>query len=327
MKICMIGNCGHGLTILPELDRRPDIKVTGFCEAYQGESWESFRQEIIEKRNMKVNWYPSYLEMLDRENPDLVVVDGIYGEHGTMTIEALKRGIHVFVDKPVATDLKELEKVEEAVKNSSARLFAMLTMRYEPIFYTAWQMVQKGAIGKLRMLNGQKSYKLGRRPAFYMKREEFGGITPWIGIHMIDLILWNAQKKCISVSSMQDNHNNNDHGDLEMTSVCSMELEDHVLVNINSDYYRPRTAPTHGDDRLRIVGTEGVLQIIDNHLTCIDKNGEHEIELMTPPDLFGDCLRMIENEDFSQNMDGIECTRISLLARESADQGGKILLR
>lgn len=78
---------------------------------------------------------------------------------------------------------------------------------------------------------------------------------------------------------------------------------------------------------LRIVGTEGVLEILNGHLTCIDANGEHEVPLMTPPDLFADCLRMIEDEDYSQNMDGIESTRIALLARKSADQGGKLLMK
>lgn len=250
MKICIIGNCGHGSSILPELDKRQDIQLTGFCEAYPGEPWENFRREIEEKRNIQLNVYHSYQKMLDQEKPDLVVIDGIFGEHGRTAIEALKRGIHVFVDKPIATELGELDELEQAVKNSSARLFAMLTMRYEAPFYTAWQLVQKGAIGKLRLLNGQKSYKLGRRPDFYKNRKGFGGITPWIGIHMIDLILWNAQKKCISVSSRQDNHDNNDHGDLEMTSQSIMELEDHILVGVNSDYYRPMAAPTHGDDRI-----------------------------------------------------------------------------
>lgn len=327
MKICVIGNSGHGLTILPELDRRQDIELTGYCEGYPGEPWESFKREIIEKRNIKVNLYDSYLKMLNEEKPELVVIDGIYGEHGAMAIEALTRGIHVFVDKPVAGSLEELDRLEEAEKNSSARLFAMMTMRYEATFYTARQLVEKGTIGKLRMLTGQKSYKLGRRPDFYKNRDTFVGITPWIGIHMIDLILWNTQKKCISIASHQDNHDNRGHGDLEMTSLCNMELEDHILAGVNSDYYRPGKAPTHEDDRLRIVGTEGVLEIMKNRVICIDAAGEHEVELMTPPDLFGDCLRMIETNDYSQNMDGIECTRISLLARESADRGGELLLR
>lgn len=324
MKMCMIGNSGHGLSILPELDKRSDLFLTGFCEGYSGESQEIFYKEIVEKRNIKINIYDSYEKMLDKEKPDLLVIDGVFGQHGRMTMEALQRGIHVFVDKPVATEFSELEKLESIIKSSKARLFAMLTMRYEAPFYTAQKLIREGMIGKLRMLNGQKSYKLGKRPEFYTKRNEFGGITPWISIHMIDLILWYTQKKCISVSSYHDNHDNQRHGDMEMISQCSMQLEDHILAGINSDYYRPATAPTHGDDRLRIVGTEGILEILHGRLVGIDKTGEYEIPLLTPPGLFEDCLRMIECKDYSQNMDGLECTRVSLMLRESADMGKRL---
>ncbi len=327
MRICIIGNSGHGLTILPELDRRQDIQVTGFCEGYPGEPNRTFRQEVVEKRQHKVRWYHSYRAMLEEERPDLVVIDGIFGEHGAMTMEALRRGIHVFVDKPVATQLKELDELEAVARNSSARLFAMLTMRYEATFYTARRLVEAGSIGQLRMLTGQKSYKLGKRPDFYRDREQFGGITPWISIHIIDLILWIARKRCISVSSLQDNHYNHGYGELEMTSLCSLQLEDNILASINSDYYRPKAAPTHGDDRLRIVGTEGILEVMNDRLTLISQDEAREMELMTPPDLFADCLRRIEMKDFSQDMDGIESTRISLLSRQSADEGGRLLFR
>lgn len=325
MNICMLGNSGHGLTILPELDRRPELKVTGFCEDYPGASCKAFRREILEKRKHTVNWYTSYEQMLDQEQPDLVVIDGIYGDHGGMTMEALKRGIHVFVDKPVAASLEQLKELKEVVRSSEARLFAMLTMRYEAPYYTARRLIEEGVIGRIRMLNGQKSYKLGKRPRFFKDREQFVGITPWISIHMIDLILWITRKRCLTVFSKQDNHDNHGYGDLEMISLCNMELENHILASVNSDYYRPQTAPTHGDDRLRIVGTEGILEVLDGRLTLIDKDKVSEVPLLTPPDLFADCLRMIENKDDGQNMDGIESTRISLLCRQSADQGGVLV--
>lgn len=57
----------------------------------------------------------------------------------------------------------------------------MQTMRYEPTFYTAWRQVRQGKIGKVRLINGQKSYKLGTRPPFFYDPLCFGGNDPMGG--------------------------------------------------------------------------------------------------------------------------------------------------
>ncbi len=320
MKLCMIGNSGHGLTILNELDRRSDLQLTGFCPGYPDEDCSGFEREVLKKRQLPVTIYDSYEKMLDCENPDLVVIDGRFCDHGPMAAEALRRNIHVYTDKPLATSEEDFLNLQEAQKKSRARVFAMMTMRYEDSYYTAREMVRSGAVGKVRMLNGQKSYRLGTRPAFFYDRKQFGGITPWVSIHMVDLIQWMIDKKCRTVFSMQDNHDNRNHGDLETLSLCDFEFEDHIFASIHTDYYRPQNAPTHGDDRLRIVGTEGILEVMSEQITLIDSNGLQKVELKTAPELFADCLRRIEEGDYSDRTDGMYSTYLSLKARESADR-------
>ena len=43
--------------------------------------------------------------MLDHARLDVVGVGPEYGDHARVVLEALRRGIHVFVEKPVATTL------------------------------------------------------------------------------------------------------------------------------------------------------------------------------------------------------------------------------
>jgi len=43
----------------------------------------------------------------------------------------------------------------------------MLNMRYEPALRAAYNAVRAGAVGEVRVLHAQKSYRLGTRPDFF----------------------------------------------------------------------------------------------------------------------------------------------------------------
>lgn len=326
MRVCMIGGSGHSHTILGQLDH-PDIfplEICGCCRGFEGEALGGAMKTLLQDRGMDIPQFSSYGEMLDRADPELVVVDGLFAHHGPMSVEALNRGIHVYAEKPVATTLKGLSLLRRAAERGNARLGAMLTTRYEAPFYTARKLIREGAIGRIRLVQAQKSYRLGQRPAFFGDRQQFGGLIPWVSIHMIDMILWLTGKKCKRVYASHNADDNRGNGDLEMVALCSMELEDHILASVTTDYYRPDDAPTHGDDRIRIVGTEGILEIMKDTLTLIDGEGCREMPLDTPPDLFGDFLRHIRDElptGGVGGLDGLYSSYVSLMLRQSADEG------
>ena len=47
---------------------------------------------------------------------------------------------------------------------------------------------------------------------------------------------------------------------MENTTSASFLLDNGGTASLRMDYVRPETAPTHGDDRLRIAGTRGVVE-------------------------------------------------------------------
>ncbi|MFA6930879.1 MAG: Gfo/Idh/MocA family oxidoreductase, partial [Lentisphaeria bacterium] len=104
--------------------------------------------------------------------------------------ESLHRGIHVFCEKPIAITLHEADEIEAAWKKGSAHIRSMVGLRYEAPFQQAASLVKAGAIGKIKLIRSQKSYKLGKRPDFYRKRTTYGGTIPWVGSHAIDWILF-----------------------------------------------------------------------------------------------------------------------------------------
>ena len=304
MRVCYIGNCGHTQQAHEVLKKRAGVTLCGVAAGSEHEN-------MTASFDASVPFYPSYTEMLDTVRPDLVVVSPVFGKTGEIIMACAARGIDVFSEKPVATTTEELDAVERAVKESGIRFCAMHYLRYRPSFYHAARLVREGAVGDVRLLTAQKSYKFGTRPAWYYDRTLYGGTIPWVGIHAIDWVYAFSQKRFLSVTAQSV-------GSPEMTALCQFSMQDGVMASINLDYYRPSGAPTHDDDRIRCVGTEGVIEVIGDRVTLMDKDGERTLTVPDAPELL---------ESFLDGGDAIPAeeifylTRVALCARDAADSG------
>lgn len=320
VRICLIGGCGHSGMVLEGIAKSPDQVLAG----YSGTAADGLEnvEEVMGRLGLKAARYENYEEMLDSGNPDICVVDNRFDGHGAAAAAALRRGIATYCEKPLALSLGGLKEVERAWKSKGALLWAMQTARYDPWFYTAHKLIKEGAVGEIRMINAQKSYRLGRRPDFYKSRATYGGSIPWVGIHAIDMVNFLAGRPVESVYALHSSGFNHGLGDLEMTGLVTMKLGGEVLASVNLDYLRPDAAPSHGDDRIRAAGTEGVLEVRSCKVYLIDGKGEREIPLLTPPTIWEAFVAACRGEEGMITAESsLEATRIALLARESADRG------
>ena len=306
-KVVFIGNCGHAGQAFETLNNRTDVSICGFAVGSEHEDAKSFGFS-------DVPCFDSYIEMLDTVKPDLAVISPVFGLTGSVILECTKRGIDVFSEKPVAASLEELETVKQAVLSSGIRFGAMHYLRVSPAFWLGARLVKEGKIGEVRMLTAQKSYRYGTRPAWYSDRDLFTGIIPWIGIHAIDWIYAFSGKRFLSVDAEC-------FGTPERAAFCRFSMENDVMAAINLDYYRPALAPTHDDDRIRVAGTEGVLEVREgkvflmNGEGCVTLTPEEAPELL---DSFLDGWEIVPAEDV------FYLTRVALCARLAADRGERV---
>lgn len=279
---------------------------------------------IIKKDYPGARLYDDYCRMLDELNPDIAVVCCFFGDHAKVASEVLKRGIHLFVEKPVATTMEDLHMLKEMYDKSGVLLAAMLGLRYAPWFLAAWKTVKEGKIGQVRLMNAQKSYKLGNRGEHYKKRETYGGTIPWVGSHAIDWIYWFSGKKFVSVYSSHTNHFNSEHGDLEVTALCHFAMEDEVFASVSIDYMRPAAAREHGDDRIRVVGTKGIVEVRSSEAYLFSEDTGENISLSLPggQSIFGDFLKEVRKEGkcLVSAEDSFYVTEACIKARMSADE-------
>ena len=278
MKLCMIGARGHSVYVLNDL---PNLKNLELCAVASGDDKPSSLLKSTEAWQPRS--YADWREMLDAEKPDVLSIDGPFELHAEMCVEALKRNIHVFCEKPIALNLDDLARIRQAYEASSATIISMTALRYEPAFYTAYQLVQAGRIGQVRLIQARKSYKLGTRPDFYKKRATYGGTIGWVGSHAIDWIQWFSGSLFATAAATQTSAENRGNGELEIAAQCLFTMKNGVLAQASMDFLRPANAPTHGDDRVRVVGSQGVVEVELGKVYLTDAAGFREIpELQTP---------------------------------------------
>lgn len=308
MKVCFIGACGHSKQAYQYLQTRSDVI---FC----GMAAEDAREGLTASYSPDIPFFADWRQMLDETCPDLAIVSPIFARTGRVILECAARRIDVFSEKPVASSLAELAAVERAVRESGIRFCAMHYLRYAPAFYHGARLVRQGAIGQVRMITAQKSYRYGKRPDWYGDRSLYGGTVPWVGIHAIDWIYHFTGKRFLSVSGQSLGK------DPEMAVLCQFRMEDGVPSGMNLDYYRPKTAPTHGDDRVRCVGTEGVLEVRGGEILLCNAQGDQILRPTDAPELLAEFLNggeAVPPEEI------FYLTRVALCARDAADTGSEI---
>lgn len=321
MKVALIGSRGHVMYVFAGLSRVPQAEIAAVSSGCEDSPEQLLT--MCREYGLSPAVYDDWRQMIQEVKPDLVVVDGPFHLHAAMAAEILSRGIHVFCEKPIALDLEELSMLEKAWKNSAAHIRSMVGLRYDAAFLHAWRLVKNNAVGKIKFIRTQKSYKLGRRPEFYKNRKTYGGTIPWVGSHAFDWIIFYTGAEFESVTALHDASDNCDHGDLEVACHALCRMKNGIIADAGIDYLRPATADGHGDDRVRIAGTGGVIEVIDGKIHLINADGDVYI---TPPeadrDVFSDFVLELSTgrQALVSDEETFALAKAVILARDSADR-------
>jgi len=132
--------------------------------------------------------------MLDEVSPDAVIICTPDFAHVNPTITALKRNIHVFCEKPMATTLKDCDTMVNAAKKSSAIFYLGFNLRHGPIHETVHEIVSSGRLGKISTIEANENYYGGK--TYFRRWNRFvkygGGLWLTKACHDFDLLNWIA---------------------------------------------------------------------------------------------------------------------------------------
>ncbi len=286
VRLGLIGFEGHAGEILDPLPRLPDVELAAVCDAKP--------QRLKRYPNAKA--YTDYRRMLDAERLDVVGVCNSNGERAAAILACVERKAHVAAEKPLAIERADLERIRSAVARNGVHLTMLLPMRFDPTYRAMKRIVDSGAIGEAAQIAAQKSYKLGERPDWYRRRSTYGGTIPWIGVHMVDLMRWSSGRELVEAATFQGRVGYPDLGEMENVTASVFRLDNGGVGTLRMDYLRPDAAPTHGDDRLRVAGTKGVVEYQGaTGVTVVTAEKKPEVVRDLPPgdSLFIDFLKSV----------------------------------
>jgi len=136
-----------------------NVEITGICDIFELNAKEAVqaganikRQGLGAKFDKVPTVYKNYKELLAATDIDAVIIASPDHWHGTMTIEAARAGKHIYVEKPLTWTVPETYLVEEAVKNSNVVFQLGHQGRQIEINHRAKEMIEKGMIGKVTLM-------------------------------------------------------------------------------------------------------------------------------------------------------------------------------
>jgi predicted dehydrogenase len=323
IRVGLIGRDGHDEILLGSIPKLSNVHWVAYAKGRPNEDSAWVEKHPAGRGEIRV--YDNYQEMLVKEPLEVVGVCLPYYQNAEASIAAARRGIHVLSEKPAATTLPDLAGLEQAIHESHIQYSIMLDMRTEPIFQAARQVVQAGAVGEVILISSQKSYKYGpERPRFYKERKTYGGTIPWVGIHALDFMQWVSGQKYTAVAAYEGNKAHPQAPGCEDHAGLILRLANGGTATCHLDFLRPEVATTHGDDRLRIAGSEGVLEVWGNErratlMSQLGKSGD----LPLPPviDFFSAFIAQLreEGQPLVSSAEAFDITRTCLKARDAAD--------
>lgn len=148
IRLGVIGFGVQGHFDLASALKVPGVELAGICDLYTGRienAKELYGKDLYTTRN--------YKELLDRPDIDAVIIATHDVWHARITIDALAKGKHVYVEKPMVYKIDEGKRVIDAQKKYN-KVLQVGSQRVSSIgLAKAKEMLAKGEIGKLNMVN------------------------------------------------------------------------------------------------------------------------------------------------------------------------------
>jgi len=181
-----VGIAGYGIVGKRRhqcLEKHPRFETIAVCD-------RRFEQDSILDGGVRA--YTNYTALL-REPLDVLLVCMSNDMAAEVTIGGLRRGLHVFCEKPPSRTLGELHDVLAVERqNPGLRLMYGFNHRYHGSVQDALSIIRSGELGRiinLRGLYGKSKLITFNQPDWRAKRElAGGGVLLDQGIHIVDLM-------------------------------------------------------------------------------------------------------------------------------------------
>jgi predicted dehydrogenase len=207
-------------------------------------------------------------ELIARPEVSAVIVATDENHHVAPTLAAVERGHTLFIEKPLATDARESEKVLQAIEAAGIDAVIGYTNRFRRRFLAIKEKLTTGQIGEVTGVVTRAFMNRMVPIATVQRTNQRANLTPMVvsGTHALDMCMWLMEGKTpVSVYARSNDKALSAYGTKDSTFGL-FTMDDGAIWSMNISWALPTVWPgaVYGIE-IGIVGTRGVIDVEDTH--------------------------------------------------------------
>ena len=184
IKIALIGAGKMGISHLSILGAHPDVEIVGVADT------SKIVTDVLEKYS-PFKTFSDYKKMLDATQPQAVFVSAPTKYHAAIVEDLLRRGIHVFVEKPFCLNVQQGTELVRLAKEKGLINQVGYHNKFIGTFEEVKRIVSGGYLGEISHFVGEAYGPVvvkKKQGTWRADPEEGGGCLMDYASHVIDLL-------------------------------------------------------------------------------------------------------------------------------------------
>ena len=184
LRIGIIGGGYMAGVHAKSLSTLENVEITAICDQIVKP------ENLIDTYGIKF-YFDDFRKMLDEANLDAIVITIPPFAHNGEVEYAAEKGVHVFLEKPIALTIERAESMANAVKKAGVQSMVGYMMRYGFAVSKLKGMIDSGEAGAITLMDARYECNSLHTPWWKIKEKSGGQILEQI-IHLYDLGLFFA---------------------------------------------------------------------------------------------------------------------------------------
>ncbi len=156
-RTVLIGTGWWGMNILRTALASRLVRVAGLCDVDR-RHLDAAQTEIDALTGTRPAVYEDYRELLESERPDIAIVATPDHWHALCAIAAIRRGAHVYLEKPICHTLDEGKAILAAARDQDRVVQVGTHRRVSPHNMSAMRFLRSGSVGDIGMVRAFVHY-------------------------------------------------------------------------------------------------------------------------------------------------------------------------
>lgn len=261
IRFAVIG-CGHiGKRHIEMIQRNPDARLVAVCDILPQDQL-NLDKGIPFIQNMQTLFKEYDFDVLNICTPN--------GLHAEMAVKALEKDYHVVIEKPMALNTKDAERILFTAEKNEKNVFCVMQNRYSPPSVWIKGVIESGILGKLFLVQincywnrDERYYKIG---SWHGTKQLDGGTLFTQFSHFIDLMYW-LFGDIYDIHSCLEDFNHHQLTDFEDSGMISFKFVKGGIGNIN---YSTSVYDKNFESSVTIIAENGTIKIGGQYMNEVE---------------------------------------------------------